>query len=660
MADPTQAQTTTYRVYETDEAKAKAYNIRLAAGDQQYKDYAEWAEAWYDRYENKPLPTQTTAKGHRVETTTGVSVIDALFSGLTAIDVEYVIEALGKASADQAVLAEVALNQEWGVTHADDERDSTLKDALIVGIGFVKVAYDYFSTEELVARSLQDIEADVIHLLDEAKAAGVEAPDAETIAKLVPDDETQETVHRDRICVDYVPYTDIRWDPAAKRWKDVRWVAQYTRMPTTEIKANPVWRAYCKQRGNLKKLGDVSGDVVNGRQLEVKPTEYDRAEERATVVEMHDLVTGTICTYVKGQTWLLNESVNPRALFPDFPERSMFVPLVLRATNRRVRGISDVEVMMTSLREKDLYRTKTAEYIDKFVPKMIGPEDALTSEGQVAMESNQFGAYISTATGTDGNAVRDVKPPPLPSEMFDMNDRLDNEIREATGVNELMRGLFPDRKRTATETSEVVSASAARQSEKRNTLESFHVEVAKRILHLMQQFYTSDRIVRMLDPNYGGSTAWEWTGDDIMEDFDLKVHLSPREDDSRDSMKQEALDFMSVFGPFFQPGPDGSTVLDPHQSVMWAMKKYGLSYRDIVELTQTPQDQQVQQADSLAAQANQAQAQQGVPPGALPANPLEQPSQTPVPQDVLAAAVGGFGPGAPQAAETVSNSRGIQ
>ena len=91
-----------YKVYSSDETKAAAYNHRLAVADRAFAEWADRAKDWYDRYENVPKVSQATAKGHTVNVTTGVSVIDALFSGLTAVDVEFVLEAQGRTTPEQA------------------------------------------------------------------------------------------------------------------------------------------------------------------------------------------------------------------------------------------------------------------------------------------------------------------------------------------------------------------------------------------------------------------------------------------------------------------------------------------------------------------------------------------------------------------------------
>lgn len=621
-----------YKVYKDDATKAATYNHRLAVAEMDFQRWADKARDWWDRYENVPKVGQATAKGHTVNVTTGVATIDALYSGLTAVDVEFIVEPTGSTTADQALVAELGLNQEWKVGECDTERNQAIKDALIVGIGFVKVGYDFFSEEYEADRDEDAIFADVQALIAEAKAFGHDI-DANQIGKLVPTKEMLTEVTRDRIVTDYVPYTDMRWDPKARQWNEVKWVAQLTKMPLEEMRENPQWREYVKRNrkgGGLRQLDRIVPDSMIDRDILVtgKPEEDDSL---VTVVEYWDLETGTFCVIPKGQNFLLFEGVNPNALMHDFEDRNPFVPLVLRSTNRRVRGISDMEVMLRSLNEKNLYRSRTANYIDRFVPKVLAEEDTFTDEGKKALASAEYGEVVSIALGKTPSDVQPMTPPELPIEAFNMNDRIDNEIREATGVNELMRGLFPDRKRTATETNAVVNSSEARQSEKRNTLIKFHVEIAKRILTLMQKFYDQPRMATLVDPTLG-SVPWEFTGDQLVGDFSMDVNLSPKEAQTRDSLKQEATVALNILGPFAQPDASGKSVLDQATLLGWFMKKYGFSRRDINELMNSQAEQQVQAAG--AAQ----QAAGGAPPG--PLNPAELLAASNGPA-YLGAAVGG-------------------
>ena len=639
MASPTPRM---YKQYVNDAEKAKAYNHRLATAEQDFDKWRAQAKEWWDRYENVPKSAQASAKGLVVNVPTGTATVDALFSSLTAIEVDFICQAMGHATPEQALLAQTALNAEWQRLHADEDRDDAIKDSLVTGIGWMKVGYDFFEEEETVARDPDALREEINALIQEALDAGLEAPNPEQIAKLVPDTETVKTVLRDHICVDYVPWDTVRWDPTARRWKDVRWIAQLTKLPLDEVRTNPLYREYAKRsRNGLRNLDGIKADSTLDRDLLVtgKPLEDDA---RVTVVEMWDLETGTVCTFVKGATWLLHEGVNPFAIMSEYCDRSPFVPMVLRKTTRRVRGVSDMDLMLRSLNEKNLYRSRTATYIERIVPKLMGPEDALTEEGKAALTSSEIGAYVSTSREVEPSSIVPLTAPQLPAEAFDMNDRIDNEIREATGISDLQRGLFPQRRVTATATQEVAAGAAARQSEKRNTLERFHTEVARRMLHLMQMFYEQERMLRYVDPSLG-NVPWAFTASDIIGDFDIRVTLEPKESPTREQQRQEATVALNVLGPLAQGG-----IIDPTALVAWFMRKYGFTTQDINELVNSPQEQQQVQAQQLALQqasAEAGQAAQGVPP--------------PVSPDVVAGALGGSGPGTPGAVRDLANSAGV-
>lgn len=656
---------TGYHKYPNDEAKAEVYEHRLFIADQDFNKWKSKAEEWYSRYENRPRRAQVTAKGHRVNVTTGVATIDSLFSAMTAVDIDVTASATQGAPRIMGELAGAALSQEWDLLDGQVQTNAAVKDALVVGIGWVKVAYEYESEVQMQNRNLDDIRQDIAVLL--AEAQGIQgAPTPEQIADLVPVEESVEVVLRDRIVVDYVPWDSVRTDPNAKRIEDVTWVAQCNKVHLEDVKNNPAYRAYCKRtRGGLSRLDELKGSSTYATEMlpSGKPTDDDQFAE---VVEFTDLRSGTVCTFVRGQKWLLNETVNPFMLNTDLHRRSPFVPLVLRKTNTRLRGVSDMELMAPSLDEQDIYRSKTATFIERFVPKVIGPEDALTEEGKRNLSSSEYGSYVSVAREYAGDPITPMNPPVLPSESWDMERRVEESIREATGVNELMRGLFPDRKRTATETAEVVSASSARQSEKRNTLEEFYMNIFDRVLQLMQMFYDQERMVRYVDPAYG-EVEWAYTQDDIQNKFKLAVHLTPKEAQTRQQMRDDALAYFNMMMPLaMQPQQDGSTLVDGAKLVEWFSLQYGLSRTEVLDILNLPEEKQAQQLAQQQAMAAQAGAQAGMVNPGMTTGPLGPgevaalTNQGAVPPEVAAQAVGGIGPGVEQAVEAVSESAGVR
>jgi hypothetical protein len=225
-----------------------------------------------------------------------------------------------------------------------------------------------------------------------------------------------------------------------------------------------------------------------------------------------------------------------------------------------------------------------------------------------------------------------------------------------------MRGLFPDRKRTATETAEVVSASAARQAEKRVQLERFYEAVGRRMLQLMQMFYTEERMVRYID--WEGPVEWGWTADDIVFETQLEIALTPKETKNWLTRRDDALATLNVLGPLAQPGPDGSSVVDLPSLLRYVLTELGLPRRVIIELLNLPEEQQMQQMAALQSQAAQQGAAAGVPRPDMVAGPMDPAqlaaavNQGQLPPEIVAAAQGNT-PVTPQATEAVSENAGV-
>jgi hypothetical protein len=658
---------TEYRVGQTDADKVKRYDHRMFIAQAEFDKEKDHFLDWWHRYENLPRRKQVTGKGHRVNVPTGVSVIDSLFSMMTAVNIDVILSAKGATTRPQAELATAALSHEWDLLGIQSEGNAAIKDASVVGIGWVKVGYEYSSQVSTDPRPREDVMGDLVELMRQASAArsnGVKnVPEYDDIVGMVPIEEEVEHVLRDRIVVDYVPWDRILVDSTAKRIEDVKWVAQVTPMRVEDVRDNAAFQEYVKRtRGGTKRLKEIRGESTFEDDVLPSGTVSDD-DLFVKVYEFWDLEAGTVCTFIKGQDWLLNESANPFALNLDYKHRNPFVPCVLRKTATRLRGVSDMELIAPSLDEADVYRSATATFVERFVPKVAVEEDALTVEGKAALANNEYGAVVSYATGKDAPVA--LNPPVLPAEVFDMDHRIEETIRDAVGSNELTRGQFPDRKRTATETSEVVSASNARHAERRNTLETFWSDVANRVLQLMQLFYDQKRMTRYVDPTYG-AVAWEWDADDVAMEYGLSVSLTPKEEPTAQSKRDDALAFFNFMVPLAQPGPDGSSPVDIVALVAWLATEYGISKQDQLAFLNLPEEKQAQQ---LAAQQNVAamgSAAQGQPNPGLTTGPLDPGSvaaltnQGAVPPEVAAASAA---PGAAlsgQAVEAASESAGVR
>lgn len=648
-----------YKEYKTDADKLKVYDHRIRVGEDFHKKWHPAVRNYFNRYEAFHRDSAMTGNGHYISgaTPTVIGNIDSQFSSMTSANIDLVASPKGMTTDDEAYVVTAALSEEWEQTKAQERGNMAVKDALIGGIGFVKVGYEYYEQETEVARRAEDVEAEIEALL---KTDGYEGTLDDAISMVPLTEDGTETLS-DRVVVDYVPWENLLWDPEAKQWQDVKWVAQKDVMSLDDVKDNPLFIEYTKSRRTNKQLNELKADTQLDESLLGKGGKTD-ADERVTVYTLWDFETGTVCTFTKNAKFLLNENANVFSLNADKEDKNPFVPINLRKTSSRIRGVSEMDVLRDIATEKDLYHSRLGTMLERIIPKVMAEEGTFTESGKNAIGSQDIGAIVEIRTG---KSVQDVKDFPVPqplAEMFQMPQLLEQAGRDATGVSELQRGLFPDRKRTATETTEVVAASSTRASEKRNALERFWLGIARRILQLMQMMYDGERIVRLSDDQV--DIPWTFTADDIAGAFNLEISLTPKETKTWQTRRDDALATLNVIGPLAQPGPDGSSPVDVTELLRYVLTEMGIPRRVIRMVLNLPEEKQVQAMQQLQTQAGQAQAGQGavrsdMVPGPLNAQALAAAANTgAIPPELLAGA-GGTAPGSPQLAEQVSESAGV-
>lgn len=584
-----------------ENAVLKVYRRRLTMADNKYERGRAEREKFLSRYGlDGPTEGQITEEGHAVSVTSGVGIIDTMFATMTAVDVEFLVTNLGTGTRAQALATTNAVNQSWRDTKGQRRAKDAIKDALVVDIGWVKVYYDYRDEEVLREIPEDAVRAQILELAAKNHIDPKDIPDEEI--------ETAERVNvvlRDRVCVEYVPWDMVRADPTAKRIENVRWVCQYTRLPAYEVQNHPTWNEYVVDRYGAVRGRQLMEDIKGDSTIDTwdDPTfaqdvERDRWEDDrwVTVAEMWDLETGLVTVFPRsGCDVVLHQRENPLMMNVDLEDRNPFKPLIVRKDTRQLEGLGDMRVITPALNELDTYRTNLATYVERTVPKLIGPEEGMTQQGKNALKSPVWGELIGTSN-VDGNAYKVLTPPPLPQEVFALQERIQLEMRDGTGVSEPMKGVFPTKRTTATETRIVTDRGDARQSERRSALEEWYLSIARTIIQLMQVYYTKDRMVRYVDES-GQEFEWIWNAEDISEEPNILVSITPRESPTRDERVQRFLLLMNLAMPL----PEA----DRAEFVRTAAMEMGYRQDEINALIKSQQEvdaeQELAQARSLGA-----------------------------------------------------------
>lgn len=612
-----------YRVYESDEDALTAYHHHVAEGRKHLQTWEAEAHDGWRRYRLDPSPSggDVTPQGHRVTVGAGVGNIDSMFSALTAVEVDIAVHLTGTGTEEMEEVAEGAIRYVWRSQKVMRKARRAIKDSLVVGIGWLKVSYDYSEHVETRERDIQDVRADNDTVIQAALDNDEAPPSALMLAQLIPTEEDVEVVDRDRVVVDYVPWNELLWDPTAKDVDDLRWVCQVTKVPRHEVVNNPAFKEYCAQTGHSKDLKELKGDVT--LRVELTDADYWSSSDQSdlddaiTLLEFWDFTTGMVCTFTPGAKFMLNKVINPLAFHDDIEDRNPFVGLVLRADGERVLGISDMHVLAPTLDEMELYRSALANFTDRFVPKVLAPEGVFEEDAKAAMRSREYGEIVEYARAITNSpdAVKPFTPPTLPAEVFQVYDKLLNEARENTGVNELLRGQALTGRHSASEVQQMAAASASRQAEKRDAVGGFFLDVARRILWFMQLFYEQEQIDRIVD--IGGPIEWTWTNEDISGELDLEVSLTPKKDQSAEQDMNDALALLNILAPLAQ-------FVDITYLLEHLLRKMRIPRKVIAKILKNQEDQQVEKQQALQDQAAQGQvAAGGTPDPALVPGPMD-------------------------------------
>jgi hypothetical protein len=498
----------------SDEEKIRRYTNRVRWAERQQKRWFDQVKVFLTYYRNKPQIY--TKGGQRVIVPTPIKNIDAMFAALTSFEVEPAISGRGHTDRDAARVANQAVKFEWADAKVAERSEHAIKEALIAGIGYMKVSYAYDEDVQTIESYTEDPET----------------------GEIVPDPLEQVTVTEDRVIVEHVPYDEVFFDPEAKKWEDVTWIAQRMELPLESL----------QEDDSFIGTQDLQADSIIARENKTRGGEDATPDEqRCVIFAIWDFETGTCCYFSPSNKKILKETANPFAKRLDMEDRNPFVPFITRRDINGVVGISDMQVMKPSIDEQNVLRSNLATFVDRFKPKILAEQGVITDQGKKAIKSQEWGEIVELQNGAIlNNSMKPLEIPELPQEAFMQDGKAADDAQESIGLNELMQGLIPAGRKTAAAMNMYAQATTIRQAEKRNQLERFYRKLAERMLYIMQRFYELPRIQKIVDID--ADVIWNWEADDLNVDLGLTVDLQPRQVMDQQGKEEKMMKLMNILG----------------------------------------------------------------------------------------------------------------
>ena len=450
-----------------------------------------------------------------------------------------------------AIVAEAMLNHQWRQASVQDQVRSAVKDAVLTGLGWGKVTWEYVEEEisrpkeELVAELTQQLAAKQM-ALQESPELEEDFPSNEEIAKGIPT--TTTAVVLDRPKVRRVSPFDVFVDPDVDEFQDARWIAHRMFVPLGEARTNEDWdlkvRSALKptRRSEARDKVEVADDQQD--------TVLESDEAFVEIWEFYDLLTKEMCVFAESAPGYLAAPEKS-----EFQNGHPFVLLENYEVPERFEPVGDVETIFPL--QLELAYTRTAQINDRKRGRRITlyREEALGSDGVEDLRNGKDNVMLKVLRKDVSfeDVFQQISSQGLQPEWYRADQQAMEDINSVSGVAEYMRGGSADIRRTATEVGAMMDMANARSSDKLAKVEKFMADVADRMLLLDQKFLETEQVARVVSDNL----AVEWrpfNRDNVQGQFTVSVAAGSSQPKNESFRRQQANQMMDAFGGLIGSG----------------------------------------------------------------------------------------------------------
>ena len=495
---------------------------------------------------------------------------------------------------DRAILTEALINYEWERLGAQGPFRQATWDSIVLGLGWVKVGWEYDETSRPLTEEeqIQEIASQITEE-DRLAITNPTDPNLRSDEQIASDvgGLTMTDVVRDDPYVEYVSPFDMHVNSEATSLMDARWIAHRQVRTLEEAKADKIYNRGVRMK--LRAESVLTQGLGYGYEDQKR---YEDQIDRVVVWEVWDLERGQVMAFSEQSEKFL---IDPRP----FPYEIGHPFRVLRnyTTTDQFYPQGDIEQILPLVHELNATRSQMLNHRRKQGRKWIGYKDAFDEDARRALESSEDNvvAWVSKSNQRGLNEIITPLPTlPLNPDMYAIDDRLNGDINLITGISEYQRGAAPATRQTATEAAMIQDATNARQAEKLSQVEVFIAEIASALLGIMQQFMQGHRDVRVVG-RLGGDPVWFAADqDDIRGEYLFKVQAGSTQPTNESTRRTNAITAMQVLGPFIGP------IVDPVQLVKHVMVE-GLDIRQPEKLLTPPAMQQLAQAQAALGQGQE-------------------------------------------------------
>jgi hypothetical protein len=530
---------------------SKASKMRLIEDAKRLRDAASWDKRWSEFiaiYSNKYPYAELSEYDDVVVPNMVFSTVNVIVPSVAINSPKITVTANQFEDQDAAELVEAVVNHQWRAYDVQDQVRAAVKDFVIVGHGWVKVAWETHEeevdlTEEELAMNIQQVLMEKSQVLAADPRNADLFPDDQELIDAVPTKELRIT--KDQPVAKRVSPFDIFTDPDAKVVEDLRWIAQRYYMPLEEARENEDWNEKVRTRLVRTRKSTARDNV----EVEDSSTQSD-GSGFAEIWEFYDLVENKMCVFSQGVEGHLVDPVDspfinghPFVFIPNYEVPERFFP------------VGDVETIFPLQLELGIART--AQINDRKRGRRITlfRENALGNQGVEDLRAGKDNVMIPVIKqdATFDEVFKQVSSLGLQPEWYRADQQAMEDINSVSGISEYIRGGTADIRRTATEVGVMQDAANARSADKLFKVEQAMSRIAERMIRLSQKFMEIEAVARVVTDNM----VTDWRPYDRMAlqgDFTFQVTAGSSQPLNESFRRQQAMQMMDTFGQFIGSG----------------------------------------------------------------------------------------------------------
>lgn len=419
-----------------------------------------------------------------------------------------------------------------------------------------------------------------------------------------------------------VPVENITFNPDAQDPPyDCRWIAHEVWMPLEDARENK----------NFEHTEDLVASKPSPEENQASPSgSYDEVNrgdpdvDKCKLYEVWDKKTQRVFIVSPGVNYFIEKPKKWPYKLKGFP----FSFLRFNDDPENPLGIPDCYLFETQVLELLKIRATEIDHLKRFNRQLLVAEGHISDDAMALFTAAVTGATIPVRT--DGKPLTEiVQPviyPPLPSDIYAVEDRIKQDMNKISGQSDIDQGA-PQKTgtRTAGELQEIQQSGNQRRSEKRDVLEDFIVDIASNYVSLLQQLADVPYYVRVSgeDPQavieglanrpsaqsqdaVTTDRGFTFTKDDIQGEFDFEIvpgSMAPLDQQQQWQVLTTVLELgpkagAMPGGPVIQAAAQKLAELTDMPELILAMQKEG---KLAAQMNQQMQQQQQDQANAITA-----------------------------------------------------------